>query len=267
MPYDTLLWGEEQAASGLTDTAALANQNHKKDADKLTLLSEPTPPWLQGLGSVSDTKPQGCALKPDTLDAGLPIYGPGAISFWHEGWFKELREAPIKLLRGDKITGQGSNTNVNEGMIIAADIAYGNAIPPWLLKTYQASLKKIFTDIIAITTAAAVTFNSGAVSMDQMTNYSKWADPEAEFVILGVISHIGAATFGGILNVTKLGGPWQGKQPGIPVPPLSAVTFSPGGSFVKALEPIPFKGDSLCEVGMTTPSAGAMNLGLLMGKK
>lgn len=266
MPYDTLLWGEVGAKDGLTGTLALGGQNHLAAADKITLLDEMII-WLQGLGSLSDTKPAGCALVPDNLRAQMPIYGPGGIDFYNDGWAHWLRSAPIKMVKGDKITGQCSSTNVNEGSLIAMDIAYRNAIPPWLLKDIQSRYKEIFTEKITITSAADITFNSGAGQIDTLaSDFSKWSDPEGEFEILGVIPNIGAATFGGICNVSKLGGDWHGLQPGLIVNPLSAVTFNPAGNFNQALEPIPFKGDALPQLGMTATTAGAIIFVLLIGK-
>ena len=57
------------------------------------------------------------------------------------------------------------------------------------------------------------------------TNTTNWFDPEASYEILGVLQHLGAATFGGIENITQLGGDWKQSQPGILVNPLSAVVF------------------------------------------
>jgi hypothetical protein len=265
MPYDTILWGEEAAKNGLTGTAALDNQNHLASGDKLTLLSDPSPPYLQGLGSLSDTKPQGCALVPDKMDAQNPIKGPGAILFYPQGWDVSLRYKPICLVKGDNLTGQCSSTNVNEGSIVAADISYGKTIVPFDIS--QGRYKQIYRPTATITSAAAVTFNSGGVALDSaISDWNKFGDVDASYEILGTFGCIGAATFGGICNVSKLGGEWAKRQPGLIVNPLSAVTFSPGG-FVPVLEPIPFRGDALPQVGMTAPSAGAVSFGMVIGEK
>lgn len=267
MPFDSLCWGEAQACDGLTGCAALANQNHGVSGDKITLKTDPKPPYLQGLGGLSDTKPQAVALIPDEQNAQLPIYGPAGMNFWSDGWDRSLREGPIELLKGDALTAQISNTNVNEGAIVACEVAYGRPVAPWSLKDIQNRYEKIFHDLCTITSAAAVTFNSGSgVLSGKMTNFSKWSDPDGRFEILGVVHGISAATFGGIANVTKLSGGWQGFQPGLVINPLSAVTFDAGGGFAPALEPIPFDGDSLPDIGMTATSAGAVTFALKIGK-
>jgi hypothetical protein len=267
MPYDTICWGEAQACNGLTGVAALSGQNHGASGDKLTLKSTPEPPFLQGLGGLSDTKPQQVALVPDELQAQNPILGPAGMNFWSDGWLKELRQIPIELIKGDALTGQLSNTNVNEGAIVGADVTYGRPVAPWTLEGVQGRYSKVFTDTITITSAAAVTFNSGSGALSgKASNYAKWSDSKGEFEILGIIHGISAATYGGICNVTKLGGEWDGKQPGLIVSPLSAVTFDAGGSFAPALEPIPFEGDSVPDVGMTATSAGAVTFSMLIGK-
>lgn len=266
-PYDTLVWGEVGAKDGLTGTAFLAGQNHTKDGDKFLALQTNPPPWLMGLGSLSDTKPSACALVPDSLEAQQPINGPGGIDFWNDGWARHLREAPIMLEKGDKYTGQCSSTNVNEGSIIGADIVYGSPVAPWKLKDIQSQYTRIFNDIFTITSGADVTFDSGSVTLDAAaSNYAKWSDTNGKFDILGVLNLIGAATFGGIAHLKNFGGDWHGHQPGLIVNPLSAVTFNTGAQFAPALQPIPFEGDALPSIGMTATSAGAIAFGLVIGK-
>lgn len=267
MPFDTVLWGEVAAKTGLTGTVFCAGQNHVADGDKCVLKTEPFPPFLHGLGSLSDTKPAGCALVPDEQNAQLPIQGPGALDFGGNGWLHALAKAPIELMKGDKLTGQCSSTAVNEGSIIGAHIVYGKILPLFDLVAISKKYEKLFTDIVTITSGADVTFNSGVGSLDSLVgNYEKWSDPDGKFEILGTITSISAATLGGIANILNLGGDWKGHQPGIIVNPLSAVTFNGGRAFNEALEPIPFNGDSLPTVGMTATTAGAITFGFLIGK-
>lgn len=271
MPYDTILWGEEQAANGLTGVAALAGQNHQASGDKLTLLNDPSPPILIEAGGLSDTKPQGAALVFDKLEGGNTYKLPAHIDFWGFGWMKDLRAMPKVLQKGDNVTGQISTTNVNEGQIVAASLVYGKEnVPPPMLRYRYADVRKrykdIFFDTITITSAAAVTFNSGAAALDTaLTNEAKWLDNTQRYEFIGLIPNIGAATFGGIMNWTKLGGAWKGTQPGVVNPPLSAVSFGIGGDFITPAEPIPFNGDALPQVGMTATSAGAIASGAAFG--
>lgn len=267
MVYSTICWGESTQNNGLAGVAGLANQNHNASGDKLKLKTTPSPPYLMGFGSVSDTKPQGSALVPDTGNGNKPIYGPGAIDFVTEGWAWWMRSAPVVLQKGDQLTGQASNTNVAEGTVVAADIQYGSYAQPWNLAEMRQKYIQIISQQVTITSGAAVTFNSGSTAIETAaTEKSNWLDVDASYEILGTSPCISAATFGGICNVTGLGGNWKGEQPGLLVSPLSAVTFSPGGSFAPALEPIPFDGDSPPDVGMTATSAGAVKFNIVMGQ-
>lgn len=267
MPYDTLCHGETTQNSGLAGVAGLGGQNHAESGDTMELLTEDQI-WLQGLGGTSDTKPNGCSLTPKNLMAALPIYGPAAINFYWDGWALWMRDAPLKMFKADILTGKVNNTNVSEGTILAYDIVYGNPLPPWDLRAIQSKYKRLFTEQLTITSATAVVFNSGKVKLDAAAlNEAKWLDPDATYEILGTIAQLSAATFGGIMTVTNLAGPWKGFQPGLIVSSLSAVTFNAGyGSLCKALAPIPFKGDALPSVGMLAPSAGAVTVGVLLGE-
>lgn len=267
LPYDTIVWAEAAAMSGLTNMAALAGQNHSATGDTLTLKSTPSPPWLLGMGVVSDTKPAASGLVPTTSNGGKTIYGPGGLNYSVDGWASYLRDIPIELVKSDIITGQGSNTNVSEGTVLGADIAYGSPPAPWHLAALRSKYSQIYSQKLTITSGSAVVFNSGVVSLDSAAaDITNWLDVNAAYEILGICAGTGAATFGGILNITGLGGEWSSKQPGLVINPLSAVTFAPGGAFIKVLEPIPFQGDALPSVGMTASSAGAIIFNLVFGK-
>lgn len=266
-PYDTLVWGESQAANGLTGLAALTGQNHSASGDDLTLKSTPEPPVIHGLGSLSDTKPRACAVLPKTSNGNKRIYGPGGIDFWGNGWAQWMRDAPIELQKGDTLTGQHDNTNVSEGGVVGVDMVYGGMITPWTLADIRKNYSRIYSQAFSITSATAVTFNDAAGALDTLTDDDLWLDKKASYDILGVGSFRSGATFGGILNILGLGGDWQGFQPGLIANPLSAVTFNAGAEFAPVLEPIPFDGDSLPTMGMTATSAGAYLGILVLGQK
>jgi len=264
--FQTVLYGESQAANGLTDLAGLAGQDHVASGDKIELKNER--PFLHGMGSLTDTKPQGCALVPDNGNSNKPIYGPGGIDFFNDGWAQWMRELPMELFRSDQLTGQISSTNVNEGGIVAFDIVYNEIIKPWSLQEVRSRYEAIFSQQGVVTSATALVFNDGAVALDSFaTETANWLDPEKDYDILGVAQSISAATFGGIATISKnLTGEWAGKFPGLIVNPLSAATFNAGFAMAKALEPIPFSGDSLPQIGMTATSAGLINFALVMGR-
>jgi len=255
MPSDCLVWGEAQAASGLTGLAAVGPTTYATSGDTITIKGkERGEPYLWMLGSTSDTKAGGCALVPSRSNRASAIYGPGAIAFIEQG-LADLRIDGVKRLsNGETLTGQVDNANTNEGSVVAAWITYGG-VPRRI--TYGPP-KDIFREKITITSAAAVTFNSGVVALDSACTSTSWINTRAKYEMRGVSGCVGAATFGGICNVTNLGGNWAPYVPGIPINGLSAVTFSPGMSTYALPEPIPFDGDALPSVGMTATSAGAM---------
>jgi hypothetical protein len=265
MGYDTYIWGETGAADGLTGTAALGPTpiTYSGDKNKVRNIGDP---MLFGLGSLSDTKPQGCAITPELTNGNNKIYGPGAIDFFNKG-FMDFRIPPFqpkRLSGGETLEGFQSNTAVNEGSIIAAHIAY-HGVPALPAGGFRYS--DILTEYVTITSAAAVTALSGKVNLKDAITRKNWLNVEKDYDILGVLGCIGAATFGGVMQITGLGGDeWEGKVPGILVNPLSAVDFSPGPPHA-APEPIPFSGRSLPDVSMFATSAGAITFGLIMGIK
>jgi len=258
-PFDTPVWGEVAAKDGLTGMVFAAGQTYGADGDKIVLPKRDI--FLQGLGMISDTKPAGCALVPDAQDGGLPMYGPGSIDFASKkGWEYGYRKAPKRLFRGDKITGQGSSTNVNEGSVVGADLVFDKPVLPWTLTELAKLAEAVYTDFITITSTSDVLYNSGSVQLDvALSNDNKWLDPKRTYLFVKTIPVIGGATFGGIMSWTKLGGKWTGRQPGIPISSLSAVNFDPGHG-TTPLQPIPFDGDSLPYVGMTAATAGAVKV-------
>jgi len=165
---------------------------------------------------------------------------------------------------GDSVTGQTSSTNVNEGSVLgahvaASPIAYPTRFPQG---TY-------FAELVTVTSAAAVTANSGAATVfAAATNTSNWYDAEAKYYLIGVSGHLSAATFGGICHVTNVPGNWKGFNPGIPISALSAVNFSANQPFTPFPEAIgPIKGIDLntnVKLGMCASSAGAINFVLHM---
>ena len=262
MPYDTLCWGEEGAANGLTGTVACTGQNHAASGDTLTL--QAGTPYLLGLGNTGDTKPNGCSLVPSRSNRGKAIYGPGAIPWAQLGWV-DLRPHVKRLYPGETLTGNRDSTNTNEGGIVGANISYDGfpAHTAWQNRRYSDT----FEELVTVTSAAAVTFNSGSTKLDSACTDASWIDSKKNYEIIGISMVSGnAATFGGVMNVTNLPGVWKGRQPGIPVNGLSAVTFSSQQVFTPCAEPIPFQGSAPPTVGMTASSAGAAKVTMHIGE-
>lgn len=221
---------------------------------------------MYGLGMTADTKPSGCQVA--FRDLNLKYQGPGSILFGKNGWDYRWRHIPQKLFPGDVVTGYTDTTNTNEGAVLGMDIAYGAKIPAWSLESVAPYLNRVYTDFFTITSAAAVTYNSGAVGLKTaLTNYATWINPDKQYVILGVGAVTGGATFGGILHVTNLGGDWEKSTPGIPVGVQDGnTTPQMAGNDTAPLSPIPFSGDSVPTFGMTASSAGAVKGYMLIGE-
>jgi hypothetical protein len=273
MPYTTIVWGEEQAANGLTGTAALpvTNTSFAASGDKQVFPDVGQIPYIFAFGMTGDTKPQGCNLLPDTSNANKGYYGPGAQVFYPHGWI-DRREAglpPIAIQPRDSITGQTSSTNVNEGSVLGANVSFGSV--PAYPKTFPG--RQFFQELVTITSGAAVTYNSGAATVyAAATNTTNWYDPEASYYLLGVSGHLSGATFGGICHVTGLESSpgWAGNSPGVPINALSAVDFSSNQPFTPFAQTIgPIKGLALnttVKLGMTASTAGAVNFVLHMSR-
>jgi hypothetical protein len=142
-------------------------------------------PILLGYGLTGDTKPEACNLLPDNSNGNKGFYGPGHQTYYPLGWL-DLQKIgiPIKLQEQDSITGQGSNANTNEGAVLGAHFCFGSAIPYPDLRRF-ANMDH-FAELVTITSAAAVTFNSGAATVyAAATNTSNWYDPEATYSSTG----------------------------------------------------------------------------------
>jgi len=265
MPYDTLVWGEEQAANGLTGTAAVGPGDYTTSGDTITLKKGLGTPVVFAGGMTGDTKPQGGAIVPQYSHYAQVLHLAGHQQFATHGW-TDLRIAPshaLQMQAGETLTGQTSSTNVNEGSVLGVNLAYGSAPP---LQVSRKRYKEIDIPKLTITSAAAVTYNSGVVALDSAAGQTYWLDKNAKYELLGVIGNIGAATFGGICHVTGLSGNWHGYYPGVPISALSAVDFGVAQPFTPFAEPLPFDGDALPNVGMTASSAGAISFGAVIGR-
>ncbi len=266
MPYTTIIWGEEQAANGLTGTAAksVGGDGFTASADKVVFPSSND--WIiLGFGMTGDTKPQGSALLPDASNGNKPFYGPGSQVFYPHGWLNLQKLGfGYRIMAGDSVTGQTSSTNVNEGSVLGAHVA--SSLLPYPRRFPGGTH---FAELVTVTSAAAVTANSGAATVfAASTNTSNWYDAGATYYLIGVSGHLCGATFGGICHVTNVGGRWKGYNPGIPINALSAVDFSSNQPFTPFPEPIgPIKGIDLntnVKLGMCASSAGAVNFVLHM---
>lgn len=269
--WDTLVWAEATANSGLAGVAAVGPPSHSFTGDVITLRDEPNP-YIHRFGGTSDTKPSGCGIVPGEANSGIAWHGPAALHPVPNG-ILDMIDCPLRPARMDTLTSLLNDTNVNEGAIVWADITYGTRITPWSRSRFWGDGKRtgIFPQDCIVTSAADVTYNSGAVSIHSACVQTRnWYDIDAEYYILGVSGNIGVAAASGILTFTNIGGPqWKGRYPGIPINMLSGVDFGTDQPFTPALIPIgPISGAAMktAEIGLCSTTAGAMVFTLHIAK-
>jgi hypothetical protein len=188
MPYTTLVWGEEQAANGLTGTAAVGptGTDFATSGDKIVFPTKGNY-HIAGYGQTGDTKPQGCNLLPDNSNGNKGYYGPGGQIF-HLNWLNlQQINGAVAIQDSDSVTGQCSSTNVNEGSVIGAHVFPGS-VPGYPTRK---SGRTHYMELCTVTSAAAVTYNSGAATVyAACTNTTNWYDPKANYVLNGIFQRV-----------------------------------------------------------------------------
>lgn len=265
MPYTTFVAGEAVQSATLVGVTAIGPPDHKLSGDTVKLRKGSGTPILMGFGSSSDTKPNGCAVTPSISNRVKPITGPGAVDMVGKGWLDLRLFGGKKLQEGETLDFKVVNTNVNEGAIVAANIAYGSfaAYSP-----VRGPYKDLFIEDGIITSAADVTYNSGIVSLDSMTDDTSWVDTKAKYDLLGFMpGPVGVTQSQGIVVCSGIGGSWDGYFPGVPIGGLSAVDFGVGAPYTLFDEPIPFDGDAIPSVGLCSTTAAACLISAIIGLK
>ena len=263
MAYDSMCWGEEVQNTSLLGVLGKGPSPIAFTGDINTLRKGLGTPYLVGLGGVSDTKPNAVGISGNRSYGTQLFLAPAGMDF--SGTF--MRDLARPYQEGEDISGFGCNTNVSEGIVVQADIAYGavHRYPKTVGEAAAMAGGGIMHSVpFSITSTAAVTPKSGLVALDAATSQDLWVNTDSTYHILGVAPNVSAATFGGTMTVTLNTKEWNGFIPGICVNPLSAVTFGTGGVSL-AYEPIgPFPGDALPTVGLNSTSAGAIANGIIL---
>jgi len=264
--WDTLTWAEEQAANGLTATAAKAPTSYSSSGDTITLKKGLGVPYLFGIGMTSDTKGQASAVIPQYSNRNTYIYGPGSTKFADLGYEDMADDGAIELQVGETLTGYLSNTNVNEGSVLMCDVGY-NGHPAPLSAPRTGRYAKVYKELLTITSAAAVSRHSGSVALSSGLTSTTFLNTKKNYELIGVTPGISAATLGGVLTFEGLSGDFFGSHPGHPVDGLSAVDFSTC-SFHPFRVPLALSGEEFDSVtaGMCATTAGAITMQLRIGE-
>jgi len=264
MPYSTLVHAESTQNDGYAGVAGKGPTGigFSISGDTIVLIDKEFP-YIYRYGAHSITKPQACKL--NFTNMGTRMYGGGAVDF-HPAGISGSRSLPQKLYRGETVTGYASNTNVAEDTIIMYEIAY-NHITSWDISEFAG--KQIFPALMTLTAGAAVTYNSGPVTVyDAATDPTDWFDANAYYDILGAFGVIGAD--GGVVHITNLPDDWARHAPGFPINPLDTVLFGTRMPYFYLLEPIRgIPGNQLknnVTLGITATATNATTFGLLMAR-
>lgn len=245
-PYDTIVWGESAAKTGLTGVTSKGPTGigYVIAGDEITLKSKDRP-YLLGMGVTGTSKPGGGRIVPSKSPTSY--YCGGAVRFFPEGWTDYYKHSIAPLLyKSDVLTGQADSTAVNEDTILAANISYGAPLPKPNLGRFIGA--EHYKELMTVTAAGAITYGSGTVTITTaLTNVTNWLKLDANYYLLGISGNIGVADGAGILHFTNLPGVWDKYAPGIQVNGLDAVVFSTGqGEFTPFPEPIgPITGEQL----------------------
>jgi len=267
MPFDTLVHAEATQNSGYAGVAGKGPAPIQYTGDTNILRKGFGMPIIVGLGSTSISKPQGCRISGNRSYGTNYIMGPGGLNFGQSmGTF--MTDLAFPFQEGETITGQGSDTNVNEAIIVAYDVAYGSAHPyphtAW--EAMRAAGGGELWCVPCSATAASAVTPAYIGQLDTLTTDTgdQWLDTRAKYHALGTVASIGLAGGGGILTLTGLAGPWAGFVPGVPMSGIQATFQTQGNSF--CYEPLPFDGDALPGYMHCELTAGAQLFGLLMAK-
>jgi hypothetical protein len=272
VPYDTVIWAEVTQNNGLAGVAALAGQSpFLADGDTLKM---PKKKYVAALGGSSLTKPNGCALSGDKSRGGQRFHANAAISM---GLAEILKDFALDFQENELVTALLNNTNVSEESQVFAHVVDESGpfeMPKSILEAgRKAGARRIHCPIAKVTVATTKTMFNGEVALDAAITAglagqnAGWLSSEKEYAVLGLMHSVATTAFGTV-HIRGLAGGWEGRFPGIPMYGKLLGTFDdPVGAFMPALEPIPFKGNSLpliSEVGLV---AAAHTFGIVIGEK
>ena len=262
MVHEWYNWGEALQANGFTGTTSKAGvpDTYTYSGDTVTLRNFGRPFFIGGYQS-SETKPGGGRFKGNLSYGAQYTYVPGFRQSRNPIIHNAFNFPPKEFQRSEILTGETDDTNVNEEtmMLLLFDYGVPHRYPqswPDIMSLLKKPAKKIHTPQFSVTSAGAITPNSGVVTLDSASQEDLWIKKDVEYSIIGVIPHL----------VQNHG--WLQFSKNLPMQEFSShviplmdgadeVTFDTGGPAFP-YEPIgPFNMDSPPSVGLFSIEAAA----------
>lgn len=193
MPHEWYLFGESTTNNGFAGIAAKAGQPdvYTIAGDTVTLRDLKSPFFIGGIGT-AETKPNGFRFKGSLSYSGVYNYVQGMRQGGRP--MDGFNMIPTPFQPKEVITGEGSNTNTAEEIIMALLFSYGtpHRYPMNELEALQMipRAKKIWRPQFSVTPAGAVTSGSGVVTLDSASQEDYWINKDSQYYILGVRPHL-----------------------------------------------------------------------------
>lgn len=276
MVYDTLTWSEDLATAATTlagvtsgfGTAAARTRKagYTSAADYYELLRGNGTPYITRVWGYSITKIHGTALAGNRSMSQMKFLTPGSANDLISHGTGVYR---LKFQEGEQVSAYAA-MGAGEMALVCADVAYGAPVdyPSNLIDAVAAAgVSQVFCiDTLITTTTGSCTNADGKATLDSCTQEDLWLDSNANYKLIGVQGNRSLSNCGGALFVDGLGGEWTGRTPAVPLAELSGVTFDTSEPAFFARGGLPFKGDALPSLYIVSPTSGAVQLGLFIGK-
>lgn len=267
-PYEWYLWGESAAKNGFTGVTSKAGypDTYSQTGDTVTLRDlGGRAPWYRAGLAIGVTKTGGGRFKGSKSYGSQYHYVPGAMG---PKMARLTNQIAREYQRGEVITGEADSANTNEVTALLALFTYGGPGHPYP-PTIQDLARMVRAKVIhcpqfSVTSGAAITAGSGAVTLDSASQEDLWIKDDVLYYILGAVPHLvnnaGLLEFSGGLpnnefhsNCLPLG---NGAQP---------VTFDSDVTW--PYEPIgPFTSGAFPKVGLYSVAAAATTFGLIIAE-
>lgn len=186
--WEWYLFGEEVQADGYTGIASKPGYPdvYQYTGDTITLRKMGNPLLIGGF-QTSETKPGGGRVKGTISRAQAYAYVPGRRQ---SGNFMDgFNRIPLPFQRGEVLTGETDDTNISEESIMALLVEYGTPHRyPMSINEALAMLPKLPAKVhdvpCSVTSAAAITSGSGAVTLESASQDDFWIDADKTYYIL-----------------------------------------------------------------------------------
>ena len=195
--HEWYLAGESAAKNGFVGTTTDAGypDTYTYTGDTYTLRSKAVgePPMFIGGFTMGVTKSGGGRFKGNLTNGGNYVYVPSIGD--NSNIMQDAFNFPAKAFQNDEIiTCETDSANTNEVTLMANLWSYGapHRYPTSLQEIAQmvGGYKEVHTPQFSITSAAAITANSGAVTFESASQEDLWIKRDGRYALIGVIPHL-----------------------------------------------------------------------------